>query len=265
MLIWFLSMLIVVYSGYHVAYIFFQRKFIFRPQKLPSDFKFTCHAPLKEINLRSEDGENLNAVFISQDPGKEIILYFHGNMHHLQQYLPYTIKFTELGYSILMPDYRGFGKSTGELTEKKFYEDALLMYDWLKKSFPDQRIIVYGRSLGTGAGAYVAAHRDCTQLILEAPYYNMYDVSRSYGLMLPTGKYLPFGLRTDLLLKEVKCPITIIHGMADTIVPLSSSKKLKWLLKKGDQFFEIQKGTHNNMEQLPDYHQAMENVIGRKD
>ena len=65
MLIWLFLLFIVVYAGYHVAYIFFQRKFIFRPQKLPADFKFTCHAKLKEINLESEDGENLNAVFIS--------------------------------------------------------------------------------------------------------------------------------------------------------------------------------------------------------
>jgi fermentation-respiration switch protein FrsA (DUF1100 family) len=261
MLVWFLIVFLVLYFLFHLAYIFFQPKFIFRPKKLPPDFQFTCHAPLQEINLVASDGINLNGVLISSPHKKGIVLYFHGNMMHLQNYLPYTAKFTELGYSVFIPDYRGFGKSNGTLSEQNFYDDALLMFDWLRQSFPLQKIIVYGRSLGTGAAVYIAAHRACDQLILEASFCNMYDVARWYGLLLPTGNYLQFELRTDLLLMKVKCPVALFHGTKDRTIPLRSSKKLKQLLKPDDLYCEIKNGNHNNLEQFTIYHEELEQLL----
>ena len=261
MLGWFLIVFLFLYTLFHLAYIFFQPKFIFRPEKLPLDFQFICHAPLQEINLQASDGVNLNAVLISSSQKKGTVIYLHGNRMHLQNYLPYTSKFTELDYSVFIPDYRGFGKSGGILTEHNFYEDALLAFDWLRQNFPHQKIIVYGRSLGTGAAAHIAAHRVCNQLILEAPFCNMYDVARWYGLLLPTGNYLQFELRTDLVLMKVKCPIAIFHGTKDRTIPIRSSKKLKHLLKPDDLYCEIKDGNHNNLEQFTMYHQELEQLL----
>ena len=253
---------LVIYASLSIGYIFFQEKFLFRSKKLPRDFQHPCLLPHEELFLPTADGETINALWVQSKQRKGIVIYYHGNMLHLTNYLPYIHKFTDEGYDVLISDYRSFGKSTGTLTEENFYSDSLMIFDWVMKKFPDVPLIVYGRSMGTAAACYVASQRHCRHMILEAPFFSLHDLSWFYGLVVPKKVRLKFSFRNNEFLPQVKSPVTIFHGTKDSIVSYKSGKKLLAFLKEGDQFITIEGGGHNNLEQFELYHTELEKVLG---
>lgn len=259
---WLILTSIVLYILYCLAFILFQSSFIFRPQKLKDTHEFNPGIAFRELDIQAADHTRLNGILLQPDATKGIVIYFHGNWKNLDNYLPFTKKFTDLGFSVLMPDYRSFGKSGGKLTEHHFYADTECWYEVARQYFEAEKILIYGRSLGTAAAAHLAARLACNQLILETPFANMYDIGRRFGMFLPYGNYLPFGLRTDVLLPSVKVPILILHGNKDETVSINSGKKLKQYLKPGDRFVEIENGKHKNLHQFQAYHNALNNFLG---
>lgn len=260
---WLLTGIIVLYALYCLIFLLLQGTFIFRPQKLPVAHVFNPGIPFEEVIQVAEDGTKLHALMLQPGAEKGIIIYFHGNWKNLENYLPYTKKFTEQGYSVLIPDYRSYGKSEGNLTEDMFLRDTHIWYDYALNYAEPERIHVYGRSLGTAAATYLAAHAVCRQLILETPFVNMYDIARRYGMPFPDGRYLAFGFRNDLALAAVKVPVLIIHGTKDETVSIESGRKLKKYLKPGDAFVEIQNGRHKNLNDFEEYHQALDDFLNR--
>lgn len=251
----------IIYALYCVNFILFQEKFLFRPKKLSKDYVHPCPWPHEELFLKTDDGETINAMLIYSKQRKGLVIYYHGNMLHLSNYLPYTTKFTEENYDVLIADYRGFGKSTGHLTERNFYDDSLMIYDWAEKNCPGEPPIIYGRSMGSAAATYVASKRKSKLLLLEAPFYNLYDLSWYYGMVLPKGNYLKYSFSNNEFLPLVKSPITIFHGTKDAIVSFRSGKKLQPLLKESDQFIVIEGGGHNNLEQFEKYQAELERLL----
>lgn len=260
-MVWVLGVLLLLYVVYCLSFIAFQPYFIFRPEKLTEEYVFKTEVPYRELSLTSGDGANLHGLLLQPEATKGIVIYFHGNWHNLDNYLPFTKKFTDQGYSVLISDYRGYGKSTGHITKENFYADTEFWYSMALDYFPPEKIFIYGRSLGTAAATYLAAHHPSKYLILETPFSNMYDIARSYGMLFPDGNYLPFSLRTDLMIKNVAAPIMILHGTKDETVSIHSGKKLKRFLKPGDRFVEIKNGKHKNLDRFEDYHKAMDSLL----
>lgn len=253
-----------IYASLSVAYILFQGRFLFRSKKLARDFQHPCLLPHEELFLPTADGETVNALLIHSGMKKGLVIYYHGNMLHLTNYLPYVTKFTGAGYDVLITDYRGFGKSTGKITEENFYADSLMVFDRAARKFPEQPITVYGRSMGTAAACYVAANRNCRLLILEAPFYSLHDLSWFYGLVIPKNVRLKFSFKNHAYLPQVKAPVAIFHGTKDAIVSYRSGRKLSTLLKAGDSFITIEGGGHNNLEQFELYHQELDRLLSEE-
>ena len=103
--------------------------------------------------------------FYAKNP-KGVILYFHGNAGSLKDWGHVAPDFVKLGYDVLISDFRTYGKSTGELTEEAFYQDAQMLYDFLKTKHQTDKIIIYGRSLGTGVAVDLASKNPAQQLSL---------------------------------------------------------------------------------------------------
>lgn len=263
-MLWLLVVVLVFYLAYCCAFIFFQSRFIFRPVKLNKDHKFSPSQSYEELNITTNDGANLNALHLLPSAENGVILYFHGNWHNLASYLPYTKKFTDNGYSVLISDYRSYGKSSGHLNEELLFSDSEYWYDWALKKFPPEKITIYGRSLGTSVAAWLASRRPSGGLILETPFCHMYDIARRYGMLLPDGNYLKFGLRTDLLIQQVKVPVAILHGTRDETVSIHSARKLRKYLKPGDMFIEIEGGKHKTLENFARYHETIDELLQGK-
>ncbi|MEO5782467.1 MAG: alpha/beta hydrolase, partial [Ginsengibacter sp.] len=131
-----------------IALYFLQVRILLHPVAYDQDYIYNFKTPFKEVNIPINHHENLNVVqfFPKDSTRKGVVLYFHGNKMNISHYAMVADNFTKFGYEVWMPDYPGFGKTTGELTEKKLYDEALLAYKLANLKFKADSIIIYGRS-----------------------------------------------------------------------------------------------------------------------
>ena len=159
-------------------------------------------------------------------------------------------------------DYRTYGKSTGKLSEEAFYHDAQLFYDYLLKHYHETEITLYGRSLGTGIATYLASKNNPKRLILESPYYSMVDVGESRFPFLPVKPLLKYKFPTFQFIQNVSCPITMVHGTDDDIVPYNSAKKLFEVAPKTQtKFINVEGGNHNNLIDFEEFQNGIESSL----
>ena len=246
-----------------IALYFLQVKILLHPVAYQLDHVYNFKTPFKEINIPINHHENLNiAQFFPKDSvRKGVVLYFHGNKMNISHYAEFADNFTKLGYEVWMPDYPGFGKTTGELTEKKLYEEAMLVYKLVNLRFKADSIIIYGKSFGTGIASQLASVKDCRRLILETPYYSIPALFGYYAPIYPTSYMSKFKLPINEYLQDVTVPVTIFHGTDDEIIPYSVSEKLKNVLKPGDEFITLEKGKHNNLNDFTLFHQKLDSLL----
>ncbi|RYY67125.1 MAG: hypothetical protein EOO13_14955, partial [Chitinophagaceae bacterium] len=121
-----LNWVIIIYCGIGILLYSLQEKILLHPKPLSSNHVFNFNQPFEEVNIAFNKTDTLNIIkFASTDSIKKgIVLYFHGNKDNVEHYAPFVPAFTKKGYEVWMPDYPGFGKSTGELTEQKLYSLA---------------------------------------------------------------------------------------------------------------------------------------------
>ena len=243
----------------------FQEKILFRNTKIDINYQYQFKGKFEEMWFHPEAQADLNALYFKTDSLKRkgLILYFHGNADDLRRWGKYAEDFTRNGYDILMMDYRQFGKSTGVLSEKAFHTDARYIYEWAKKRFPENEIIIYGRSLGTGIATRLASETNPKMLLLETPYFSLVDVGMSYLPIIPFDFLLRYKLRTDLYIKQVRCSIHLFHGTKDEVVPYKSSLKLVALLNKkpSEILITIPNGKHKNLGEFQEYHEALDSLL----
>jgi pimeloyl-ACP methyl ester carboxylesterase len=125
-----IKIILFFYVVIGITLYFLQEKFLLHPVAYPQDHVYNFSTPFKEFNTPINSHENFNIVqFFPKDiVRKGVVLYFHGNKMNVTHYAEFAENFTKNGYEVWMPDYPGFGKTTGELSEKKLYDEALLAY-----------------------------------------------------------------------------------------------------------------------------------------
>ncbi len=255
----------VVLFGLYVmigsALYFFQEKLMFLPTSLEQDYKYQFDYNFEELFLETEDNVTINALHFKVENPKGVILYFHGNAGDLSRWGKITEYFVAMEYDVLVMDYRTYGKSTGKLSENALNKDAQFCYDYLLKQYSEKEVTLYGRSLGTGIASYLASKNQPKQLILETPYYSILDVAEHRFPMFPLKKLLKYHFPTFQYLPQTSCPITIIHGTDDSLVPYSSGKKLSELNINNLNFITIEGGGHNNLIEFEGYHKIIKNIL----
>ncbi len=155
------KVVIIVYCGVGIALYYLQEKLMFHPESLPYNYAFKFDIPFKEVNIAMNANDNLNLVqfFPSGTQTKGVVLYFHGNRGNINRYAKYATNFTKNGYEVWMPDYPGYGKTTGKLSEENFYKQANEVYKLANSKYKEDSIIIYGKSLGSGIAAWVASKK----------------------------------------------------------------------------------------------------------
>jgi len=210
-----------------VGLYFGQEKLLFYPHTLDADYK-----PWKgeEVWISTPDNIRLNAALVKQSNPKGAILYFHGNKGSLKRCLAQIRQFENIGYDVLVLDYRTYGKSEGQLEgEQQMYDDAQLAYDFLAERYDD--IVIVGYSMGSGLASYIASNNPTKALLLVAPYVSLIDMKNRYLPFIPNF-LLKYHFRTDFNLAQVTCPTILVHGERDEVIPVDSSRKLGMLHPK---------------------------------
>ncbi|ANE50533.1 alpha/beta hydrolase [Flavisolibacter tropicus] len=252
--------LVTFYITSGVVLYLIQDLLFFHPKKLPADYQYQFTDPFTELNITVDD-RNLNVVqFKAQTSNRKgIVLYFHGNMRNIERYADQAPLFTKSGYEVWIVDYPGFGKSTGKRTEQAMYSDAQLLYRMAAKEVADSSIIIYGRSIGTGVAAYLAAHVPCQQLILETPYYSIEAMAKHYAPIFPVKSLMNYRFPVYEYLQKVTAPVTILHGTQDEIIPYGQAQQLAAI--KGVQLITIPRGKHNNLSGYAQFQRVLAGLL----
>lgn len=253
---------------------FYQEKLIFVPTKLTADYKFDFKGNFEEVNLKSIDGVSLNNLLFKADSTKGIILYLHGNGGSLKRFGKQANFYTNLGYDIFMADYRGFGKSEGSVkSESQLYQDNQTLYDELKKTYSEDKIIIIGYSLGGAIAAKLASTNNPKYLILQAPYCGGEDyVTRrdeSGGIPLemkiaklfPLDRLMRYSFKTNEFIENCKMPVLIFHGTADEEIHHGSSIKLKEDFKPEDRLIILEEERHRTITDNPIYQNELKKLL----
>ncbi|MFT3885398.1 MAG: alpha/beta hydrolase [Flavobacteriales bacterium] len=259
-----LCLLLAVYAGVCLFYWWFQERFIFVRFRVPDRYVFRFKQPFEEVRLSTTDGAQLHGLYFRAKQGRGAVLYFHGNTGSLRRWGKRASRFTNLQHDVLMPDYRGYGKSRGALTEAALHADADLWYAWLAERWPEERITVYGRSLGSGMAVPVAAAHAPRALVLESPFANFTDVARHYLAILPYRWLLRYRFRSDKAMLRVKCPVFIFHGKRDPVVPYSSALRLYATVSSDvhREMISFAKGYHSDLGGYARFHRKLRAILG---
>lgn len=258
--------ILIVYIAISIALYYLQDYFLFKPEKLPDDFQFYYeNQETKEYNLTTRDGAVINGLrFFPKGESKGVVLYLKGNSKSIKGWGKFAVDFTRHGYNVLMVDYRGFGKSTGRRSQKAIKRDLQIIYNKIKEKTTEDNIILYGRSLGSGFAAKLASMNQPKMLILDAPYYSLTKVTARYMPFMPLSILIKYPLPTYKWLKYVQCPIHIIHGTNDKLIPYKTSIKLSLVNPKRTKLHSVIGGGHKNLNNFESYHKMIHDILNRK-
>ncbi len=263
-----LHVLILILGAYIIVSVllyYLQDYFLFKPEKLPKDFNFYYeNQSVSEYNLETRDGAIINGLHFSVEKPLGVVLYLKGNSKSIKGWGKFAVDFTRNNYDVIMVDYRGFGKSTGKRSQKAIKHDLQFIYNEIREKVSEKYIIIYGRSLGSGFATKLASMNNPKMLILDAPYYSLTKVTGRYMPFMPLSIILKYPMPTYKWLKYVKCPIHIIHGTKDKLIPFGSSVKLSQVNQKLTRLHPIIGGGHKNLNNFESYHKILTEIIKSK-
>ena len=186
---WILLLLIfisIVLFSFVLLYVF-QEKFIFlNDVKLAKNYQYKFSNKFDEVFIKTDGINEINALHFKLLKPKGVVLFCHGNKGNLTKWGDRVSNFLENNYEVLVFDYRNYGKSTGSYIENDMYNDGLYVYDYLKRQFKEESIVVYGFSLGSTFATKIASKNNPKELILEAPFYNFKKAATFKNKFTPT-------------------------------------------------------------------------------
>jgi abhydrolase domain-containing protein 17 len=216
---------------------FFADKVAFQP---PSS-RYKDNSSTLKISL--PNGAKLSALYLPNPSATYTILYSHGNAEDLGD-VSYTLEeLRRMGFSAFGYDYRGYGTSTGKPSEKNAYEDIEAAYSYLTQTLniPSDRIIAYGRSLGGAIAINLASERALAGLVVENTFISGFRVFIKYWL-LPIDRF-----NSGRKIKRVRCPVLIIHGTKDEIIPFWHGQELYKQANEPKMSLWVEEAGHNDL------------------
>lgn len=241
----FKSLIIFVVAIYFLflilAYFFADRMIFFPPM---SSYIDTGNV----IKLTTKDGAKISAVYLPNEHARYAILFSHGNAEDLGYIMPFLRDLNAQGFSVFSYDYRGYGTSKGRSTEARAYMDIDAAYDYLVNDLHvlPKHIIVFGRSLGAALAIDLAMRKPVAGLIIESAFVTAFRVVTRIPVF-------PFDKFNNLKkIKQVRCPVLVIHSINDTLVPFWHGNKLYQMIRKPKQHLWVQNADHNDAFWLAD-------------
>lgn len=237
-----------------------QESLLFAPQPLPPDMPMT----LTDIKEEWVDvpGARLHALHLRQPivdgrPSTHGVVFFlHGNGGNLASWFTNPAFWRNSGFDLFMLDYRGYGKSTGQIaSEAQLHDDMLRAWQQVAPEYQGLKHVIYGRSLGTGLATKLAAEVQPDLLVLVSPYYSMKDVATEQYPWVPSF-ILRYPLPTHTWLPQVQGQVFIVHGEKDTLIPFAHAKRLQ-ALKPGTELLALPETGHNDVQRFDAYTEAL--------
>ena len=202
----------------------------------------------EDVRFQAGDALVLHGWFV---PGKSAVtwVWFHGNGGNIGHRLEdLTLLHTHLGVSIFLFDYRGYGRSEGRASEQGTYRDATGALDYVlsREDVDPEKIVYFGRSLGSAVAVWLATQRSPYGLILESPFTSVRDMASVAFPRIPLRLLIPNKYDSLGRIGKLSCPILIFHGDRDDVVPISQGRKLYDAANEPRRFYVIPGAAHND-------------------
>lgn len=219
----------------------------------------------EDVELTADDGTRLHGWYIQYPDATHTLLFFHGNAGNISHRGDSIAIFNRLGLSVLIVDYRGYGRSAGRASEAGLYLDALAARDYLVEAcgVDPASILIFGRSLGASVAADLASRVPSGGVILESGFSSARDMARHLYPGLHRVLYLRFDFDAAERLSHVSSPVLVLHSRDDEIVPYALGRKLFEAARAPKRFVDL-RGDHNSgfLASQPDYERSLAAFIG---
>jgi fermentation-respiration switch protein FrsA (DUF1100 family) len=228
--------------------VLFEKTFIYFPSRTHDLTPQELGLPFEDVALRTEDGVDLHAWFLPVEAARWVVLVSHGNAGNVSHRLDRALRLqARLRASVLLYDYRGYGRSQGSPDEAGTYRDARAAYRWLLDSgrARAEQVVLFGESLGCAVALELAVSAPAAALVLEAPFTSVPDMART-TIFLPLAPFVR--TRYDNLAKvaHLRMPLLVLHGEQDEVVPFAQGRRLFAAAPEPKRFHAIPGAGHND-------------------
>jgi fermentation-respiration switch protein FrsA (DUF1100 family) len=257
----------LAYVGMCLMVVFRQSRFVYHPDREESMTPGDVGLPYEEVRLTTADGETLAAWFVpAGNDHAPVLLFCHGNAGDRADRVGTVALMHDMGFAVLLFDYRGYGSSTGRPSENGTYADARAAWDYLveTRGIPAARIVVYGRSLGGAVGAPLAAEVQPAALVVESCFSSAPDMAARMFPYLPVRLLCRFRYDTKSAVAAVACPVMVAHSPGDKMIAFSHGRRIFDTAPEPRVFVETT-GGHNDggLDVDPAYRRKLKEFVMR--
>ncbi len=223
---WTALVLLLILVGVVLLVRRFEGNLVFFPSR-PWDVSLASFRAAEEIQFQSADNLTLSAVWFESTPSRAILLYCHGNAGNLSHRIPTADYWRrEFQISVLLFDYRGYGRSDGKPSEEGIFQDTLAAFQEARRRGKEQPLIVYGRILGTVPAIRLAGTETLAGLVLDSTLASAREMARRMLPLPGIGLLTSFKLDNLQAIRKLKAPLLVFHGEKDSIVPLEQGQRV---------------------------------------
>lgn len=245
-----LSFLLILAGAYSLICLLafvFQARLIYFPQRGLSATPSEVGLEYRDVEFGTDDGRRLHGWFLPAPESHRVLLFFHGNAGTISHRLASLRAFHDLGLSVLIFDYRGYGKSTGSPTEPGLYLDARGAWRYLVEveGYPAHDVVFFGRSLGGAVAVELATQCSPGAVILESTFTTLPDVGARAYPWLPVRWLSRHHYDSLSRIGRIRCPKLFVHSRRDEVVPFELGRRLFDAAPEPKEFLELS-GGHND-------------------
>jgi pimeloyl-ACP methyl ester carboxylesterase len=227
---------VLLYLAVVAALYLMQRRLIYPGWWLGTAEETAGYAGYRNVAITTADGLRGHLLWHPPQPGKPVILFFHGNGDSVRSSMVSVERLVAMGYGAVLPEYRGYAGNAGKPDEQGLYRDARAAVAWMSANHIDPKhVIVIGYSLGTGVATQMAIETPPRALVLIAPYASIVHVTAARFPWLPANWLVTERFDTAARIRRISCPMLLIHGAADRTIPPENSLMLKTIQPHADR------------------------------
>ena len=228
-----------------------QERLLFHPEPLPAGHRFAFGPDVHERSI-DVPGARLSALHLQLPAPKGVVFYLHGNAGNLASWFVNADFYRRANVDLFMIDYRGYGTSSGRITSQAQLEaDVRAAWAAVAPRYAGKRVVLFGRSLGSGLAVSLAAELQPDLTVLVSPYTSLRALAAEHFPWVPT-RVMRYPMATDELIARVRSPLLLLHGERDTLIPPAHSERLARLAPQA-RVVTVAGAGHNDIQLFEDY------------
>lgn len=265
-LLWFLLAALGAYAALLVFLWLRQESLMFYPVPLPENYKLAREPDIHERTVEVE-GASLSVMHLKLPDPKGVVFFLHGNAGNLAGWFSNADFYRRANYDLVMPDYRGYGKSSGHIASaKQLRDDVRAVWNAFAQEYRGRKVVLYGRSLGTALAADLGEQLsgeghppDLT--VLVSPYVSIRALTTEYYPWVPPF-LVRYPLDTTRHLAAIRGPVLLVHGERDALIGLHHAQRLH-ALRPSARLLVVPGAGHNDIHEFPQYRQELLHELSR--